>query len=270
MQIIEAGVIAKDYWRNLWRRRELIYFLVRRDLIVRYKQTIIGVGWVVIKPFLTMVVFTVIFGSLANLDSNGVPYSFLVFAGVIPWYLFSSVLSDSSNCLLANSNLLNKVYFPRLVFPISIFFVTLVDFIVSFSLLICMMFWFQIVPQWEIILFPIFILMASAFGLGIGLISATLNVKYRDFQQLIPFMLQLGIYISPVGYLNQLVKPKWEFIYSLNPMAAVINGFRWCLMPDKITMYWPGFIYAASISAFVLYIGVRMFRASEARFTDTI
>jgi lipopolysaccharide transport system permease protein len=270
MQIIEAGVIAKDYWRNLWNRRELIYFLVRRDLIVRYKQTIIGLGWVVIRPFLTMVVFTVIFGALANLDSNGLPYSFLVFAGVIPWYLFSNVLSDSSNCLLANSNLLNKVYFPRLVFAISIFFVTLVDFTVSFILLICMMFWFHITPAWELILFPIFILTASALGLGIGLISATLNVKFRDFQQLIPFMLQLGIYLSPVGYLNQLVKPNWELIYSLNPMAGIINGFRWCLMPDKIVMYWPGFIYSMSISLVFLYIGIQMFRASEARFTDTI
>lgn len=270
MQIIEAGVLAKDYWKNLWRRRELIYFLTRRDLTVRYKQTFVGMSWVAIRPFLTMVVFTTIFGALANMDSKGLPYGFVVFAGILPWYLFSQVLTDSSNCLGTNSNLLAKVYFPRLIFPISIFIVAVVDFLVSFVLIVLMMIWYKIYPSWQIIFFPVFILLAAVFGLGIGLISATLNVKFRDFQQIIPFLLQLGIYISPVGYLNQIVPRRWELIYSLNPMAGIINGFRWSLSPTQLTPYWPGIIFAALVSFSLLAIGIHLFRKGEARFADTI
>jgi lipopolysaccharide transport system permease protein len=270
MQIIERGLVAKDYWRALWGRRELIYFLTRRDLTVRYKQTIVGVSWVVIRPFLTMVVFTVIFGSLANMGSSGLPYSFVVFAGVIPWYLFSNLVSTTSDCLQSNIAMVNKVYFPRLVFPISIFLIAIVDFLVSFCLLIGMMIWYQLVPGWQIIFFPFFILMVAAFGLGLGMISATLNIKFRDFQQLIPFMLQLGIYLSPVGYLNQILPQRWEIIYSLNPMSGMINGFRWALAPNAITPYWPGIIYSAIISLVILGIGIKLFRAAEAGFADTI
>lgn len=270
MEVIEAGAVTKDYWINLWKRRELVYYLARRDLIVRYKQTFIGVAWVVIKPFLTMVVFTVIFGSLANMDSAKLPYGFIVFAGILPWYLFSNLLSDCSNCLTGNSGLLTKVYFPRMVFPITILTVVLTDFLISFLLIIGMMFWYHIVPSWQIIFFPLFILMAATFALGLGLIAATLNTKYRDFQQLIPFLLQLGIYISPVGYLNQLVPKRWEFAYSLNPMAGIINGFRWSLVPTSITPYWPGIIFSTCISISLLVLGIKIFRNAEARFADTI
>ena len=270
MQIIEAGAVNKDYWKNLWKRRELLYFLARRDLIVRYKQTFVGVAWVVIRPFLTMVVFTVIFGSLANMDSKGLPYAFVVFAGVLPWYVFASTLSVSSDCLLANTGMLTKVYFPRLIFPATIFIVSMVDFLISFLLIIAMMAWYHITPSWQIIFFPFFILMASAFALGMGMIAATLNVKYRDFQQLIPFILQMGIYLSPVGYLNQIVPRKWEIIYSLNPMAGVINGFRWTLKPDVIEPYWPGVYLAVFISISALLLGIKIFRAAEDTFADTI
>ena len=270
MQVIEPGKIAQDYWQNLWGRRELVYFLCRRDLSVRYKQTFVGVSWVVIRPFLTMVVFTAIFGSLAGMDSKGLPYGFIVFAGVLPWYLFSNTLNDASNCLGSNSGLLTKVYFPRLIFPISIFFVAIVDFLVSFLLIIVMMFWYKIVPSWQIIFFPFFIFLAGVFGLGLGMLSATLNVKYRDFQQLIPFILQLGIYISPVGYLNQLVPKKWEIIYSLNPLSGIINGFRWSLAPTLLTPYWPGVFLACIISFSILFLGIRVFRRGEAKFADTI
>lgn len=270
MQIIEAGAVSKDYWINLWKRRELLYYLARRDLIVRYKQTFVGVAWVVIRPFLTMVVFTVIFGSLANMDSKGLPYSFIVFAGVLPWYLFASTLSVTSDCLLTNTGMLTKVYFPRLIFPATIFIVTMVDFLISFLLIIAMMIWFRIAPSWQIIFFPGFIIMASAFALGIGMIAATLNAKYRDFQQLIPFILQMGIYLSPVGYLNQIVPRKWEVAYSLNPMAGIINGFRWTLAPDVIQPYWPGVYLAAAISITSLWIGIKVFRAAENSFADTI
>lgn len=270
MQVIEAGIISKDYWKNLWQRRELLYFLTRRDLIVRYKQTFVGIAWVVIRPFLTMVVFTVIFGSIANLDSNGLPYGFVVYAGVLPWFLFANLFADTSNCLLANTGMLTKVYFPRLIFPTTILIVAFVDFTVSFSLLVCMMIWYHIIPSWQIIFFPIFILLAASFGVGLGLMAATLNAKYRDFQQLIPFVLQLGVYLSPVGYLNQLVPKNWELIYSLNPMAGIINGFRWSLVPNSINLYWPGVVFSAFISLAVLALGIKVFRAAEDGFADTI
>lgn len=270
MQIIEAGAVNKEYWKALWKRKELLYYLARRDLIVRYKQTFVGIAWVVIRPFLTMVVFTVIFGSLAKMDSKGLPYAFVVYAGVLPWYLFASMISTCSDCLLANTGMLTKVYFPRLIFPINIFLVSLVDFSISFLLIIGMMLWFHIMPSWQIIFFPIFILMASALALGLGMIAATLNVKFRDFQQLIPFLLQLGVYLSPVGYLNQIVPLKWELIYSLNPMAGIINGFRWSLAPNVIDPYWPGVAIAAITSITSLLIGIKVFRSAENSFADTI
>ena len=270
MQIIEAKAVTKDYWKNLWMRRELLYYLARRDLIVRYKQTFVGIAWVVIKPFLTMVVFTVIFGQLANMDSKGLPYAFVVYAGVLPWYLFANMLATSSECLLANSGMLTKVYFPRLIFPINIFIVAMVDFFISFCLLVAMMIWYRIMPSWEIVFFPFFILMTAAFALGLGMIAATLNVRYRDFQQLIPFMLQLGIYISPVGYLNAIVPRQWEVIYSLNPMAGIINGFRWSLAPNVMPLYLPGVVLAGVVSVTALIVGIKVFRASENSFADTI
>ena len=270
MQIIEAGKISKDYWKNLWRRRELLYFLARRDLVVRYKQTFVGVGWVAIRPFLTMVVFTIIFGSIAQLDSNGLPYGFIVFAGVVPWFLFANTLTDTSNCLQVNTGMLTKVYFPRLIFPSAIFIVAIVDCLVSCVILFGLMIWYQIVPSWQIIFFPFFILLAAVLGVGLGLIGATLNAKYRDFQQLIPFTLQLGIYLSPVGYLNTLVSKKWEIVYAINPMAGIINGFRWCLVPESIPLYWPGIALASAICFGALAIGITAFRAAEDSFADTI
>jgi len=270
MQTIEAGILAKDYWKRLWDRRELMYYLTRRDLIIRYKQTFVGIAWVAIRPFLTMVVFTVIFGSIANLDSNGLPYSFIVMAGILPWYLFSNLFGDTSNCLIANANMLTKVYFPRLVFPVTILLVGLVDFMVAFLLLVAMMLWYQIVPSWQIIFIPFFIFLTAAFGVGLGLMAATLNVKFRDFQQLIPFALQLGIYLSPVGYLNQLVPRRWEIIYSLNPLAGIINGFRWCLVPQSIPLYWPAVLLSTVVALVVLVLGIKIFRHAEDRFADTI
>jgi lipopolysaccharide transport system permease protein len=270
MQVIETGIISKDYWKNLWNRRELIYYLTRRDLIIRYKQTFIGIGWVAIRPFLTMLVFTIIFGSIAQLDSNGLPYGFVVFAGILPWFLFSNLFGETSGCLLANTTILTKIYFPRLVFPITILFVGLVDFCVAFLILIGMMIWYQITPSWTIIFIPCFVVITAAFALGIGLMAATLNVRFRDFQQLIPFLLQMGIYLSPVGYLNQLVPRRWEIIYALNPLAGIINGFRWCLVPESIPLYWPGLIYSIGISFFMLYFGIKIFRKAEDGFADTI
>ena len=270
MQIIEPGVKIQDYWKNLWLRRSLLFYLTRRDLVVRYKQTFVGVSWVLIRPFLTMVVFSLIFGSIAKLDSSGLPYGFVVFAGILPWFFFANLFSETSGSLITNATMITKVYCPRLIFPASILLVCLTDFAVSFVILIGMMIWYQIVPSWEIVFLPLFIVMTAAFAIGIGLLAATLNARFRDFQQLIPFVLQMGIYLSPVGYLNQLVPRKWEIIYSLNPLAGIINGFRWCLAPNAIALYWPGVIYAGIFSIVCLFIGIKVFRAAEDGFADTI
>lgn len=270
MHIIEAGALNQHYWKALWAKRSLLYYLSRKDLTVRYKQTFVGVAWVMIRPFLTMVVFTLIFGSIAKLDSNGLPYGFIVFAGVLPWYLFANLFAETSSSLIVNGALLRKINCPRLIFPAANLLVALVDFTVSFCLLIIMMIWYRIMPSWQIIFFPIFILMTATTAIGLGLITATLNAKFRDFQQLVPFLLQLGMYVSPVGYLNQLVSKKWEMMYSLNPLAGIINGFRWSLVPESIPVFMPGIIYSAVFSIIVLLIGIKVFRSAEANFADTV
>jgi lipopolysaccharide transport system permease protein len=269
MQIIEAGASNQQYWKSLWAKRSLLYYLSRKDLTVRYKQTFVGIAWVMIRPFLTMVVFTMIFGAIAKLDSNGLPYGFVVFAGVLPWYLFANLFGETSGSLITNGALLKKINCPRLIFPAANLLVALVDFAVSFFLLVLMMIWYQIVPSWQIIFFPLFIMMSASTAIGLGLIAATLNAKFRDFQQLIPFLLQMGMYISPVGYLNQLVSRKWELVYSLNPLAGIINGFRWSLVPESIPLYIPGLIYSALFSVIALVIGIKVFRNAEASFADT-
>jgi lipopolysaccharide transport system permease protein len=270
MHIIEAGALNQHYWKSLWAKRSLLYYLSRKDLTVRYKQTFVGVAWVLIRPFLTMVVFTIIFGSIAKLDSNGLPYGFIVFAGIVPWTLFANLLAETSGSLMANGSLLRKVHCPRLIFPAASLLVALADCAVSFCLLLAMMLWYQIMPSWQIIFFPFFIMMAAATAVGLGLIAATLNARFRDFQQLIPFLLQMGMYLSPVGYLNQLVSKKWELVYSLNPLAGIINGFRWSLVPQSIPIYVPGLIYSIVFSIVVLLIGIKVFRSAEANFADTI
>ena len=270
MQIIEAGGLNQHYWKSLWAKRSLLYYLSRKDLTVRYKQTFVGVAWVMIRPFLTMVIFTMIFGAIAKLDSNGLPYGFVVFAGVLPWYLFANLFAETSGSLIVNGALLRKINCPRLIFPAANLLVALADFAVSFCLLVLMMIWYRIMPSWQIIFFPIFILMSATTAVGLGLIAATFNAKYRDFQQLVPFLLQMGMYVSPVGYLNQLVSPKWEMLYALNPIAGIINGFRWSLVPESIPVYLPGIIYSAVFSVAILAIGIRVFRAAEANFADTV
>jgi lipopolysaccharide transport system permease protein len=270
MQIIEAGALNQHYWKSLWAKRSLLYYLSRKDLTVRYKQTFVGIAWVMIRPFLTMVVFTMIFGSIAQLDSNGLPYGFIVFAGIVPWFLFANLFAETSGSLIANGNLLRKINCPRLIFPAANLLVSLVDCAVSLCILFLMMIWYRIMPSWQIIFFPVFIAMCAMTAIGLGLIAATFNAKFRDFQQLIPFLLQMGMYVSPVGYLNQLITKKWELVYSLNPLAGIINGFRWSLVPQSIPVYLPGLMYSAVFSIVVLLIGIKVFRNAEAGFADTI
>ena len=250
--IIEAGRTERHYWRDMWSYRELFQVLAWRDVSVRYKQTFIGVLWALIRPFLAMVVFTVIFGKIAKLPSDGnVPYPLLIFAGMLPWSFFSSALADASNSVLSNSNLIGKVYFPRMIVPIAAVIVALVDFAISFFILILLMVYYQFAPSWHILLLPALVLLVFLTSLGPGLWAASLNVEYRDFRFVIPFLVQLGFYISPVGFSSSVVPEQWRFLYSLNPMVGVIDGFRWCILGGQSQLYLPGF--AMSLGVVVVF-----------------
>ena len=267
--VIEPGHVDRHYWRELWRYRELFQVLAWRDLSVRYKQTVIGVAWALIRPLLTMVVFTVIFGNLAKLPSDGnAPYALMVFAGLLPWTLFSSSLAEASNSVVANAALIGKVYFPRLIVPAASMVVALADFLISFLILAVLMAWYAYLPGAQILLLPVFVLIAVSASLGAGLWISTLNVKYRDFRYVIPFLIQLGLYVSPVGFSSNVIPADWRLIYSLNPMVGVIDGFRWCLIGSPI--YWPGLGVSLIVAACALSIGVRKFRRLEKSFADVI
>ncbi|MFM5891124.1 MAG: ABC transporter permease [Dolichospermum sp.] len=268
--IIEAGRTEKQYWQDLWRYRELFYFLAWRDILVRYKQTAIGIVWALIRPFLTMVVFTVVFGQLAKLPSEGAPYPILVFSAMLPWQFFSNSLSECSNSLITNSNLLSKVYFPRLVVPTSAVVVSFVDFMISGMILLALMIWYNFVPSWRILTLPLFIGIAFAASMGAGLWLASLNVQYRDFRFIVPFIVQFGLYISPVGFSSSIVPEQWRFIYSLNPMVGVIDGFRWAILGGNSQLYLPGFILSLGLVVLLLITGIWYFRKMERTFADVI
>jgi len=269
--IIEAGCTEKNYWGDLWRYRELFIILAWRDLSVRYKQTIIGILWAILRPFLTMVVFTVIFSRIAKLPSDGsAPYALMVFAAMLPWSLFASSLSDSSNSLIDNTNLISKVYFPRLIMPAATLITAFVDFLISFIILIGLMVYYQFAPGWQMLLLPFFIVLALLASLGPGLWITALNVKYRDFRYVIPFVVQVGLYISPVGFSSKIVPEQWRMFYSINPMVGVIDGFRWCILGGDSPIYLPGFMLSLTIITFFLWLGVSRFRKMEKTFADLI
>ncbi len=268
--IIEAGRTERQYWKDLWRYRELFYFLAWRDILVRYKQTAIGVAWALIRPFLTMVVFTVVFGQLAKLPSQGVPYPILVFAGMLPWQFFSNALSECSNSLIGNANLISKVYFPRLIVPTSAVIVSFVDFLISGMILLGLMIWYNFVPDWRILTLPIFILISCAASMGVGLWLAALTVQYRDFRFVVPFIIQVGLYISPVGFSSNIVPEQWRLLYSLNPMVGVIDGFRWAILGGKATLHLSGFFLSLALVFLLLWSGIWYFRKMERTFADVI
>lgn len=268
--IIESGRTENQYWRDLWRYRELFYFLAWRDIIVRYKQTAFGVAWALIRPFLTMVVFTVVFGNLAKLPSEGAPYPILVFAAMLPWQFFANALAECSNSLISNSNLISKVYFPRLIVPASTVIVSFVDFMISGIILLALMAWYNFVPNWRIMTLPLFILIAFAAAIGVGLWLAALNVEYRDFRYIVPFIMQFGLYISPVGFSSSIVPEKWRLLYSLNPMVGVIDGFRWAILGGESQLYWPGFTLSLALVVILLISGIWYFRRMERSFADVI
>lgn len=267
---IEAGRTEGHYWKDLWRYRELFYFLAWRDLLVRYKQTVIGVAWAVLRPLLTMLALTLVFGKLAKLPSNGVPYPLLVFAALLPWQFFSSSFAEAGNSLINNANMISKVYFPRITIPASSIIVSLVDFMISMILLALIMFWYEFMPGARILLIPVLMLIAIAASLGGGLWIAALNVKYRDFKYIIPFVVQFGLYISPVGFSSSLVPENWRLIYSLNPMVGVIDGFRWAILGGENELYLPGFLLSIVMVVLILGSGIVYFRKSEKVFADVI
>ncbi|MBS1507545.1 MAG: ABC transporter permease [Bacteroidetes bacterium] len=267
--VIERGRTQKNYWRDLWRFRELFYILAWRDVKVRYKQTVIGAAWSVIRPLLTTIIFTMVFSRVAKLGVPGdAPYAIMVFVGMLPWQFFATALSDSSNSLIGNSNLVSKVYFPRMIIPASSIIMGLVDFSISFFLLLVMFLFYQYVPDIKIFLLPFFVIMALAASFGIGLYVTALNVKYRDFRYIIPFIVQIGLYISPVGFSSSVVPERWRLLYSLNPMTGVIDGFRWCVLGQPL--YWPGFAISCVIVVFFLWVGIAYFRKTERGFADNI
>jgi lipopolysaccharide transport system permease protein len=269
--VIEPGRYERNYWLDLWRYRELFRVLAWRDLAVRYKQTVIGTAWAVIRPVITMLVFTVIFGRIAKLPSDGTaPYPLMVFAGMLPWTFFSTGLSEASNSLINNANLISKVYFPRLIVPTATVVVAFVDFLVTFSILILLMVWFKYPPSWQLLVLPGFVVLAFLASMGPSLWITALNVKYRDFRYVIPFIVQFGLYVSPVGFSSNVVIEEWRLLYSLNPMVGVIDGFRWCILGGQSQLYLPGLAASVCVTGFFLWYGVRRFRKMEKSFADLI
>lgn len=269
--IIEAGRTERHYWQDLWRYRELFYFLAWRDILVRYKQTVVGVAWAVLRPFLTMVVFTVVFGKLANLPSESeAPYAIMVYAAMLPWQFFANSLSEASNSLIGNANLISKIYFPRLIIPTSSVITSFVDFLISAGILVAIMVWYQYWPSWRVLTLPVFIAITFAAAIGIGLWLTALNVKYRDFRYIVPFIVQFGLYISPVGFSSSIVPEQYRLVYSLNPMVGIIDGFRWAILGKEIEFYLSGFILSLGVVFFFLAYGIFYFRKTEKKFADII
>lgn len=269
--ILEPGRAEKNYWRDLWRYRELFYILSWRDIKVRYKQTVIGVAWSIIRPLLTMLVFTIVFGKLAKLPTEGdTPYAILVFAGLLPWQFFSNALTESSNSLIGNTNLISKVYFPRLIIPASSIITSFIDFLISFVIMLGLMGYYQFVPSWQIVFMPVFILIAFMASFGAGLWLTTMTVKYRDFRYIVPFIVQLGLYISPVGFSSNVVPEKYRILYSLNPMVGVIDGFRWCILGGESKIYIPGFLLSIGVIVLLMLYSISHFRKMEKAFADYI
>ena len=267
--VIEAGKVNRQYFKDLLSYRELFLLLAWRDILVRYKQTIIGVTWSVLRPLLTMIVFTIVFGRLAKMPSEGVAYPILVFAAMLPWQFFSNTVNEGGNSLISNANMISKVYFPRIIIPTTAMIVSLIDFLISILILSALMFWYQHVPTWRVVFLPMFLGLAAIAALGITYLISALNVKYRDFRYVLPFIIQFGLYISPVGFSSSVVPDKWRLIYSLNPMVGVIDGFRWAIIGNT-QMYWPGFFFSVGLAGLLLIVGFWSFRSMERKFADVI
>lgn len=269
--IIEPGNSSRNYWKDLWRYRELFYILSWRDVKVRYKQTVIGAAWSIVRPLLTMIIFTVVFSKVAKLPAGvSAPYPIMVYAAMLPWVFFSTSLAEASMSLIGNSNLITKVYFPRMIVPTASIITSLVDFLISFCLLFILFIWYGYFPSWQILVLPVFLLMAFVASVGAGLFVTALNVKYRDFRYIIPFIVQFGLYISPVGFNSNVIPEKWRLVYALNPMVGVIDGFRWCLLRGEQVIHWDAMAVSVGVSLILFVIGIRQFRKMEKSFADLI
>ncbi|MDR3792610.1 MAG: ABC transporter permease [Terracidiphilus sp.] len=269
--ILEAGRTEKNYWKDLWRFRELFYFLAWRDILVRYKQTVIGIAWAALRPFLTMLIFTVLFSRVAKLQSGGhYPYALMVMAGMLAWQFISSSLSASSESLVGNSNLISKIYFPRLIVPISSVMTSFVDLMITLGLMAIMMLWFRFLPDWRIVMLIPFLVLACACAIGVGLWLSALTVEYRDFRQVIPFIVQFGLYLSPVGFSSSVVPVRWRLLYACNPVVGIIDGFRWALLRGEVDLDWRSILLSILISAGFCISGVWYFRKMERTFADVI
>jgi lipopolysaccharide transport system permease protein len=269
--VIEAGRAERQYWRDLWRYRDLFYFLAWRDLLVRYKQTVVGVAWAVIRPFLMMVVMTIVFGRIARLPTVGTaPYPLMVMAGMLPWQFFATALSESSNSLIGNANLISKVYFPRLIIPAGSVITSFVDFLITLAIMAVMMLWYRYSPDWRLITLPVFMLLAFGAAFGAGLWTCALNVAYRDFRYIVPFIVQFGLYISPVGFSSDVVPEQWRMLYALNPMVGVIDGFRWALLRGESPLDGTALLTSVAITVLLCSSGVWYFRKMERTFADVI
>jgi len=269
--VIEPGRSFQNYWRDLWRYRELFYILAWRDILVRYKQTVIGIAWALIRPLITMIVLTIVFNKVAKLDAPGsVPYPLLVFAAMLPWQFFSTALSESSNSLLGNANLISKVYFPRMIVPAGSVITSFVDFLITLGLMAAMMVWYGFLPDWRIVTLPLFVVLAFGSAFGAGLWLCALNVKYRDFRYVIPFIVQFGLYVSPVGFSSENIPANWRLLYSLNPMVGVIDGFRWALLSGELPLWWPSVLISVVLTFGLCVFGIWYFRRVERSFADVI
>lgn len=268
--VIRPGGNVAGYWRDIWMYRELFVFLAWRDILVRYKQTVIGVLWCILKPVLTMIIFTVVFGKLARLPSDGIPYPILVFSALLPWQFFAGAVTECSNSLVGNANLLSKVYFPRFIVPASTVMVSLVDFLVAFTVLIGLMLFYRVEPGWQLLLLPVFAGLAFFSALGLGLLFAALNVNYRDFRHLVPFMMQFGLFVSPVGFSSAIVPERWRLLYALNPMVAIIDGFRWSVAGASTGLDLQSSCLSGAVSLMLFASGIWYFRRTERSFADVI
>lgn len=267
--ILAPGGSARDYWKELWEYRELLQMLAWRDLSIRYRQTVMGIAWAVVRPVATMIIFTVVFGRLAGLPSGGAPYPLLVLAALVPCTFFSTALSDAANSLIANAGLISKVYFPRLLVPASTVLAAVADFLVALGLLVVLMIWYQTPISWRVLWLPAFGLLAFCAALGPGLWLTAMSVKFRDFRYVIPFLLQIALYVSPVGFSSAVVPPEWRFLYSVNPLVGVIDGFRWSIgIADD--MYWPGLGISSAVILLSCCFGIRRFRKTETLIADLI
>jgi lipopolysaccharide transport system permease protein len=267
---IEAGKSERHYWNDIWRYRELFYFLAWRDVLVRYKQTTIGIIWAVLRPLMTMAVFTLVFGKVAKLPSDGVPYALLVFTGLLPWHFFASAFTEAANSLIENEKMITKVYFPRLIIPTSAVIASVLELIISGGLLFALMMVYGMTPDWRIVALPFFAVLAFAAAVGAGVWVAALNVRYRDFRYVIPFMVQAGLYISPVGFSSRLFPDEWRLLFYLNPITGVIDGFRWALLSGKPELYESGLLVSGAVTVMLVIIGIFHFRKTEKTFADVI